>query len=193
MNKEASENSIIGVKQVNLTLKLVLTALFASLAIVLRLFKHAVIGPVQIVNLPAAICIIAALILGAYAGLSVGVISMTVSDLILGFGLWTFVTASFLGLIGLVFGIMKELINNKFQLFSMILIALFANDVLTSAILYMVLGFNPPLAFATGIIGLFLPAGGGYMFAVGPVTEISTSLLVVLTKPIIKKAFVEVL
>ncbi len=177
----------------NKTLKTTITALLSALAIALRLFKHAIIGPIQVVNIPAAISIVTVLILGAVAGASVALISIICSDLILGFGMWTIVTSLFLVVICLAISLMENKISDRAQLFTIIILVLFANDVFTSTILYMILGFDPNTALITSILGLFLPAGGGYMIAPGPITEVSTALLVISIKPIIKKALLEVL
>ncbi|MHA1754477.1 MAG: ECF transporter S component [Candidatus Odinarchaeia archaeon] len=172
----------------NTTLRMVLTAIFTSLSVALRVFKHLIIGPVQVINLPAVICFITALEIGAIPGFTVGFLSFLISDLLLGFGIWTFVTASFMGLIGGILGLFKEKFKGKLLLFMVLFIFLFLNDVGTSVLLYIIIGFQPLDALVVGLIGLFLPAGGGYMFAVGPITEISTSILVVLSIPLIHNA-----
>ncbi|MEM2109356.1 MAG: ECF transporter S component [Candidatus Odinarchaeota archaeon] len=178
--------------KINKTLELTITALLSALAIALRLFKHLILGPIQVINIPAAISIVTALILGGIAGASVGLISIIGSDLILGFGLWTIVTSLFLVAISILISTLRNKLADRTQLFSILIVILFINDVFTSTILYMILGFEFNTALITSIIGLFLPAGGGYMIAPGPITEISTSLLVVTIKPVIKKAILEV-
>ncbi|MEM2906907.1 MAG: ECF transporter S component [Candidatus Odinarchaeota archaeon] len=178
--------------KINKTLELTITALLSALAISLRLFKHLILGPIQVINIPAAISIVTALILGGIAGASVGLISIIGSDLILGFGLWTIVTSLFLVAISILISTLRNKLADRTQLFSILIVILFINDVFTSTILYMILGFEFNTALITSIIGLFLPAGGGYMIAPGPITEISTSLLVVTIKPVIKKAILEV-
>ncbi|WEU39905.1 MAG: hypothetical protein OdinLCB4_005395 [Candidatus Odinarchaeum yellowstonii] len=176
----------------NKTVEITLTALLSASSISLRLFKHIIIGPIQVVNIPAAISIVTVLVIGVAAGASVALISILCSDLILGFGMWSIVTSTFLVAICIVVNFLKNRIQDRVQLFTVIVLILFINDVFTSTILYMILGFQLVTALATSIIGLFLPAGGGYMIAPGPVTEVSTALLVVSVKPVIKKALLEV-
>ena len=193
MQQSILKSKVVISNNINLTIKIVLTSLLAATAIALRLFKHIIIGPIQIINLPAVFCILAALLLGSTSGASVGIISYIVSDLILGFGPWTLVNAIFMGIIGVGVGNLKNRISNKYQLFIFIMILLFVNDVMTSSILYLFLGFNFIEAFTISLLGLFLPTLGGFMFAIGPITEISSSLLVIMTRPLIEKALNEVI
>ncbi len=188
-------SKIENIEKINLnkTLEITIVALLSALTISLRLFKHLIIGPIQVINIPAAISIVSVLILGLTVGASVALISIICSDIILGFGMWTIVTSVFLVAICLAINLLKNKINDRTQLFTLIILILFINDVFTSTVLYMILGFEFTTALATSILGLFLPAGGGYMIAPGPVTEISTALLVISIKPVIKKALLEVL
>ncbi|MHA1409741.1 MAG: ECF transporter S component [Candidatus Odinarchaeia archaeon] len=193
MQEELTTSRVIRIRAFNSTYRIVLTALFASLAISLRLFKHAIIGPIQIINLPAVFTIFAGLLLGSVSGISVGLISFIVSDLFLGFGPWTFVTATFMALIGGIFGLLGGKVTNRPQLFILIVVLLFINDVMTSTILYMVMGFSFQFALIYSILGLFLPIQGGFMFGIGPITEISSALLVTLSLPLIQNSINQVM
>ena len=193
MQEELTTSRIVHIKAFNNTYRIVLTALFASLAVSIRIFKHSIIGPVQIINLPAVFTIFAGLLLGAVPGISVGLISFLVSDLFLGFGPWTFVTATFMALIGGIFGLLGNKITNRAELFILIVVLLFVNDVMTSTILYMVMGFSFQFALVYSLVGLFIPIQGGFMFGIGPITEISSALLVVLSLPLIQNSINQVI
>jgi energy-coupling factor transport system substrate-specific component len=192
MQYPLANSRIIDMKHFNTTIKIVLTGLLASSAIALRIFKHAIIGPIQIINLPAVFTILAGLILGPISGSTVGIISYVSSDFLLGFGPWTIVTSIFMGLIGGIFGLIKNKISNPYQLFILIVVFLFINDIFTSTLLYMLTldFFN---AFILSLIGLFLPVQGGFMIGIGPITEISSAFLVVISAPYIMRAISEVI
>ncbi|MFX1485732.1 MAG: ECF transporter S component [Promethearchaeota archaeon] len=176
------------------TTKLTMTSVLASLAIALRLFKHFIIGPIQIINLPGVMTVASGILMGAVSGLTVGLFAFFVSDLILGFGPWTPITAGFMGLIGIVAGLLwfrRDEIS-RLELFTVSFILIFINDVFTSVGGYMILGLSFEGALLTSLVGLFIPAGGGFFLAVGPITEGATAFLIAILTPIIRKYSVEV-
>ena len=59
----------------------------------------------------------------------------------------------------------------------------FIYDLLTSWILYVIVGFSPLEALIVGLTGLFVPVAGGTMFFIGPITEGSTALAISFTLP----------
>jgi len=158
--------------------------IMASLSIAMRLMKHLVIGATQVINFPFMFTLIASAE-SPCAGLLAGIMSYAVSDIFFGIGPWTAVNSALCGLIGFLWGYMKS--NNSNVLFSLSLISEFLFDVANSSILYMLLGLKPMEAIITGVIGLFLPVMGGTMVAIGPITEISTSLGVAMIRPKIRR------
>ncbi|MFX0067909.1 MAG: ECF transporter S component [Promethearchaeota archaeon] len=173
----------------NNTAKLAMTSILASLAVALRLFKHLIVGPIQIINLPGVMTVASGILMGAVSGFVVGLFSFFVSDLVLGFGPWTPITACFMGLIGIIAGLLwfrREKIS-RLELFTLSFILIFTNDVFTSVGGYMILGLSFEDALLTSLIGLFLPAGGGFFLAVGPITEGSTAFLIALLAPNLKR------
>jgi len=162
---------------VNSSIKLALTANFAASAVALRLFKHSILGPFQFVNFPCAFTVVAGSLLGPIYGFAVGVLSFIVSDVILGLGFWTIVTSMLCGLIGAVSGLIwNGRMASKIEVLVTSYILYLLYDVLSSFLLYLPL--MPPLeAFIMGVVGLFLPVMGGYLYAVGPVTEFSSALI----------------
>ncbi|MEM0232333.1 MAG: hypothetical protein QXG78_04445, partial [Candidatus Methanomethyliaceae archaeon] len=54
---------------------------------------------------------------------------------------------------------------------------IFCFDVMNSWLLYVIIGFDWLYAFIIAIVGLFLPAGGGFLYGVGPITEAITILV----------------
>jgi hypothetical protein len=66
-------------------------------------------------------------------------------------------------------------------------IMLLAFDVTNSSALLVIMGFDWFSALIIGIVGLFLPAAGGYLYGVGPITEATTVLLIVTVVSMLKK------
>lgn len=173
----------------NSTVKLAMTSVLASLAVALRLFKHLIIGPIQIINLPGVMTVASGVLMGAVSGFIVGLFSFFVSDLVLGFGPWTPITAGFMGLIGVISGLLWFRRDNisRLELFTLSFILILTNDVFTSIGGYIILGLSFENALLTSLVGLFLPAGGGFFLAVGPITQGSTAFLIALLTPNLKR------
>jgi len=159
------------------TRKLALAANFAASAVALRFVKHSIVGPIQFINFPCAFTVVAGSLLGPVYGFVVGVLSFIVSDIFLGLGVWTIVTSSLCGLIGVISGLIwngRKASNVEVLVMSYTLYLMY--DILTSFLLYLPL--MPPLeAFTIGVLGLFLPVMGGYLYAVGPITEFSSAFI----------------
>ena len=178
------------------TVYITLTSIMASLAVVLRMIKHSMLGPIQVINLMAVITIITALILGAKSGGAVAIMSYIISDFFLGFGPWTLVNAFFLALVGLTVGFFWHKKPNPQTVEMMIILymLLFLNDIATSTFgLNLWAGVPLDIAFVAGLVGLFLPASGGFLIAIGPVTEFSSALAATLLYPQIQKIVPEVI
>ena len=149
--------------------------IWTALAVSARLGKHALLGTFQFVNLPLLFTMISGSIYGMNVGIGVGFLSFLVSDTLIGLGPWTLVDGSLSALIGGVWSTIST--RDKISLFILAYISTFFYDVMTSWILYMLLGFSPLNALILGVIGLFLPVAGGGVVAIGPMTEASTALL----------------
>lgn len=156
-------------------LRITVTAIFISLSIVLRLFKHTILGGLQIINFPLIFAIIAGYFYGGFAGFNVGFFSFVLSDFYLGFGLWTFIDGFIAGLIGFTWSLLKR-IDDNFLIFLLLFLSTFIYDIFTSVVLYVLFGFSLWKAFLIGFIGLFLPVYGGYLYAIGPITEFLSSM-----------------
>jgi len=156
--------------------RITVTAMFISLSIVLRLFKHTLLGGLQIINFSLVFAIIAGYFYGGFAGFNVGFFSFILSDFYLGFGLWTFVDGFIAGIIGFIWSLFRR-ISDKFLVFILSFLSIFIYDIFTSVILYVLIGFSLWKAFLIGFIGLFLPVYGGYLYGIGPLTEFLSSML----------------
>ncbi len=151
-------------------------ALFASLAVLFRYVKNAVTA-VQFVNFPLLFTILSSLFLGSRAGFFVGLLSYTISDLLIFPGIWTIVNSLLAGFMGFLWGLARRRKWSGVELFAWLYLSIFFFDILSSFILYVAIGFKPLDALTWGIVGLFLPVFGGSLIGVGPITELCTSLL----------------
>lgn len=172
--------------------KITYTATVIALAITLRLIKYQLFGPIQFVNFPAVFTILGGALFGPSSGLAVGIASYLLSDMIIGPpGPWTFVNSLLMGgvgiMSGLIWGRKNARAKSKLGLGVGTYLILLLFDVTNSWILYMLFGFDWFSALLIGIVGLFLPTGGGWMYAVGPVTEAATAILVVTLVSLLKR------
>ena len=150
--------------------------IWTSLGVFTRLAKHLLIGPMQVVNFPLVFAMLAGYLDGMLVGFSVGFLSFLISDSFLGIGLWTFVDGFFAGLMGSLAGTLRGISVNWKLTFSISYLLTLFYDILTSWVLYMAFGLPPLQSLVIGIVGLFLPAGGGSGFMIGPITEVLTAL-----------------
>jgi len=88
---------------------------------------------------------------------------------------------------GLIWGRNGSKPIGKFGLAVGAYIMLLAFDITNSWALLVIMGFDWFVALIIGIIGLFLPAAGGYLYGVGPITEATTVALIVTIVSILKK------
>ena len=165
------------------TKKITYTAMLIALAVTLRLVKYSLFGPLQFVNFPAIFTIVGGVVFGPEVGLTVGLFSYLLSDMLLGAGPWTMVDAVFMAAMGLIVGIIwgrRPLMQvKKLELGIGVFVLMLSYDILTSWVLNIIFGYPVIWALIIGIIGLLGPAGGGFMFGVGPITEATTTILVV--------------
>ncbi|MEM0036132.1 MAG: hypothetical protein QXU23_01195 [Candidatus Korarchaeum sp.] len=150
--------------------------IWVSLSVLTRLGKHLLIGPMQVINLPLLFTMLAGYFDGVLVGFTVGFLSFLISDSFLGIGLWTFVDGFIAGLVGSLTSIFRGVANSKRISFFLSYSLTLSYDILTSWILYMAFGLTPLHSLIVGITGLFLPAGGGSAFMIGPITEALTAL-----------------
>ncbi len=170
-----------------------ITALFVALASVLRLAKNVMLGPVQFLNIPAVFTIIGGLMFGCSAGATIGILSFTVSDLLLGYaGIWTVYTSLSMGFVGMLSPLIKRVgANSSFVglgVCSYLLVLVY--DILSS-VSSLILLVPIQTAVLWSILGLFLPSPV-LLYPVGLLTEIVTVAFIVAIYPPVKKAFVEV-
>jgi energy-coupling factor transport system substrate-specific component len=165
------------------TRKITYTAILIALATSLRITKHLLFGPLQFINFPGIFTIVGGIIFGPIMGMTVGFTTYLISDFILGAGPWTIVNALLMGFFGALSGILWRKTNGNFSKIAMgigVYVIMFAFDVLSSWILNMIFGWPPMIALVYGLLGLFMPnPTGGFMFGVGPITEATTSIVVV--------------
>lgn len=155
---------------------LAIVAVFTGLSIALRVAKN-LFTQIQFVNIPLAFAMLGGLVAGSRAGFTIGLLAFLLSDLVLAPGPWTPTNSLLAGVIGYLWGFANRLDLDKSIVFVLAFLSTFAYDIVSSVVFYLVLGMPPLQALELGLLGLFLPAGGGYMLGVGPVTEISTALL----------------
>ncbi len=154
---------------------------WSALAVAARMGKHALVGPLQFVNLPLLFTMLAGMLYGSSVGFGVGFLSFLASDSILGLGIWTLIDGGLAGMIGALWSRLES--RSRILLFILAYSSVFMYDILTSWILYMIFGFPPVEAFVIGFVGLFLPVAGGGAIAIGPTTEATTSLLLSILAP----------
>lgn len=180
--------------RVSRTQKITYTSILIALAASLRLVKYALFGPVQFISFPGIFTIVGGILFGPLTGGIVGAASYLISDIILGApGPWTPVNAAVMGLIGFGSGIIwgrKE--KSKISRVGLIVgayILMFAFDVSTSFILFVLIGFDVVYAFVWGLLGLFVPVptSGGWMVAVGPITEFTTAAVIAMLVQVLVK------
>jgi len=155
--------------------KLALIAIFISLSVALRVFKN-MLTTLQFINIPLVFTMFSGVMLGCKAGLIVGLFSYTLSDMLILLGPWTIVNSLLAGVIGLCWGMLRK-IQDQFLLGLLSFLSIFIFDVFSSVILYIVFGLDVFSAFIYGFLGLFIPVVGGGLVGVGPLTELSSTLV----------------
>lgn len=168
------------------------TAMVIALAVSLRLIKYSLFGSIQFVNFPAVFTIIGGALLGPSSGAVIGFSSYVLSDIMIGLpGPWTAVNsilmAGFGFLSGLIWGRSGIKQIGRLGLAVGAYIMLLAFDITNSWALLVIMGFDWLSALIIGIVGLFLPAAGGYLYGVGPITEATTVILIVTIVSMLKK------
>jgi energy-coupling factor transport system substrate-specific component len=165
------------------TKKITYTAMLIALAVSLRIIKYSMFGPLQFVNFPAIFTIVGGVVFGPIVGLTVGLSSYLLSDMVLGAGPWTVVNALFIGVVGIITGLIWGRIPflklKKIELGIGVYLLMFGFDIFNSWVLNIIWGYPWLWSLIYGVLGLLMPAGGGYMIGVGPITEATTTILTV--------------
>jgi energy-coupling factor transport system substrate-specific component len=166
------------------TKRITYTGMLIGLAVAMRLAKQALFGSMQFINFPGVFTILSGVMFGPTTGMVVGFSSYLLSDMIIGLpGPWTAINAILMASLGLASGLIwgrKTNVNvSKTGLAIGSYMLMFAFDIFASCLWYIMIGWNWIYAFTLGLVGLFLPAGGGYLIGIGPITEATTTLLIV--------------
>lgn len=155
----------------SISIKISQIALFTSLSVVGRMWLVFIpnVSPV------APLTLVAGYLGGALVGGAVGLFSMIISDMFIGIGPWTLFTSIFMGLVGLIGGLLKRINEtSKVSLFLFAYIAVLLYDVGTSVSTMSIFGVSPWIS----LINLFLPVFIlGIPYPMGPIHEFSSSML----------------
>jgi len=135
--------------------------------VALRLLKHAVAGTFQFVNAPLA-AMVAAYAGGPWAAPPWALSPFSLSDLLIWLGPWTPINALLAAAVGWLWGLAARAARSRIALFVLAYLSTFAYDVLSSVLGYLIYLPGASSALALALVGLFLPAGGGWMVGVGP-------------------------
>lgn len=158
-------------------------ALVAALSATNVAFRVALVGGPPNVKPTAFLVIIGGIIGGAFPGLLVGWLSMTLSDLYFGAGIWTMETSAAMAVVGLLAGLLWHKANQASRwslgLGGFLLTMLF--DVATSVTDALL--FNYP--WWTSVMALYVPFvfSGFSPYPFGLVHELTTALLLSLVGP----------
>jgi uncharacterized membrane protein len=168
----------------NRTKRIAYTALMVALAVALRLLKSSMFGPIQFINFPGVFTIVSGIIFGPITGMVVGAGSYLLSDILIGLpGYWTMTNMFLMGGIGLITGLIWKRGNrtdiSKIGIGVGTYLIMLAFDIASSFAFYALSGSEMSVALFGGILGLFIPSGGGYIYGIGPITEAATAILVV--------------
>lgn len=166
-----------------------LVAAFTASAVALRALKHFAVGSLPLFNAPAVFTLVAASLFGYSVGSLVGLLSFAVSDAIFGFGYWTLFDGAIMAAVGAAAATIMRWPCSKLRVFAASLALTSIYDVASSVAFWLVpYGFDVRQAVAMALLGLFIPAGGGTLYAVGPVQELVTAAAVSAILPACSRA-----
>lgn len=127
------------------------------------------------VSLTTPITILAGVFLGPLNGFLVGLLSMIISDIYIGFGPWSIVTSTSMGMVGLLAGLIISRVGDRLLIFILSFLATLLYDILTSVL---TLSFMLGTPVYIAILNLFLPVFIGFIpYPMGPVHEFSTAVI----------------
>ena len=137
-----------------------------------------VIGRLMLTILPnispvAPLTMLGGYIGGPLAGFLIGFLSMLISDMFIGVGPWTLVTSFFMGLLGVIGFYIGKFSKDRVIVLVLGYLSVLLYDISTSVILMYSFGVPPFIA----ILNLFLPVSILVPYPMGPVHEITSSLL----------------
>ena len=158
------------------SLRISLIAVLTGLGVAFRVSKNA-ITQIQFINIPLAFTMVGGYLGGPLVGGTVGLFTFIISDFVILPGPWTVVDSLLASVIGVLWGSIRRFVSGRLQIFIAAFFSELLYDIVSSVILYIVIGMDVMKALAIGIVGLFLPVCGGFIFGIGPMTEISTALL----------------
>ena len=168
---------------------IVLIALFSSLPVALRMafIMSGLSIFVQWTNIIGIFAFLGAIFLGPMAGLFIGLIGFFLSDMVSPYGVspFTLIMGGTMGIIAfassflIVYKGQRNILKNII-LFVKLYILMFIYDIITSILGYLLWGLNINDAIFYGIVGLFIPLYGGFLWFVGPITEASTAIFTIL-------------
>jgi len=158
------------------SLRVSLIAVLTALGIAFRVSKNA-ITQIQFINIPLAFTMVGGYLGGPLVGGTVGLFTFIISDFIILPGPWTVVDSLLAFIIGVFWGTIRKFISSKLQVFITAFFSELLYDIASSIVLYIAIGMDVMKALVVGIVGLFLPVCGGFIFGVGPMTELSTAFL----------------
>ena len=150
-----------------------LIALVASLSAANVAFRIALAGGPPNIKQTAFFVIVAGVVGGPISGFAVGWLSMTLSDLFFGAGVWTIETSGWMAIVGLLAGFFLGSNRWKMALGGFLLTVLF--DVGTSVVDALL--FSYP--WSTAILALYVPfiSGGLSPYPFGLAHELTTAIL----------------
>ena len=149
-----------------------LSSVFTSLAVV---------GRVMLVMIPNVSPTVPLTILGGFlggpsAGFLIGFLSMFISDMFIGAGPHTLVTAPMMGIVGLLSGLLIRRMSDRILIFITAFLLTLVYDLSTSILTMGMFGVSPYIA----VINLFLPVFlGGIPYPMGPIHEFSSAFILV--------------
>ncbi|MGQ9780891.1 MAG: ECF transporter S component [Nitrososphaeria archaeon] len=137
-----------------------------------------VLAPLPNIKPVGFMCLLAGIVGGPSVGFMVGFLTMAITDIsYFGAGVWTLVTATSMGLVGLLGSVFVKLVGNRsrLNLFIAGFFSMLFYDLFTSVALAYVFGYSALVS----IIMLFLPAP----YPLGPAHEIVNALLAAFVIP----------
>jgi len=150
--------------------------------------------PIPNIKPNAFLAITGGILLGPSAGFLIGALGMVISDLFIGAGLWTLVTASTMGLLGFLGGIFWHRRMNGLNIFELALggyLLTLIYDIVTSIwiVPFLAPNFEASLHhYIIAFMGLFFPVSG-VPYPFGLVHELTTAILMATAAPVIIRFF----
>jgi energy-coupling factor transport system substrate-specific component len=171
---------------INKSLKIATISILTATAITIRVAKNWTIGSFQFINVALIFGFIGSIFLDSLSGGLIALLSQLISDLLIWPGPWTPIT-SLTAFVTAILGSLSKRVKYQELQFIILYLCVFLYDIVTSALTYLISGLSPINSLVVGLIGLFLPVEGGWMFGVGPITEFTTSFLTVILMKILKR------